>query len=63
MATSGAAGTLEPLFCCKIWGNNIGVIKGLYRVYLGVEYRGYIGMVEKKMETTIMGFIRIIGYI
>ena len=36
---------------------------GLYRVYLGVEYRGYIGMMENKMETTITGFIRIVGYI
>ena len=30
-------------------------------LYIG-SYRGYIGIMEKKMETTIMGFIGIIGY-
>ena len=25
--------------------------------------RGYIGVMEKKMETTIMGYVGIIGYI
>ena len=27
-----------------------------------ILYIGYIGIMEKKMETTIMGFIGIIGY-
>ena len=26
-------------------------------------YRGYIGIMEKKMETTIMVYIRIIGFV
>ena len=25
------------------------------------EYRGYIGIMEKQMETTIMGFCRVLG--
>ena len=33
----------------------LGPFKGLYRVILG-SYWGYIGIMEKKMETTIMGF-------
>ena len=27
------------------------------------QFSGYIGIMEKKMETTIMGYIGIIGYI
>ena len=34
----------------------LGPFKGIYRVILGL-YRGYIGIMEKKMETTIMGYI------
>ena len=44
-------------------------IQGLYRVfyeeyrdYIGL-YRGYIGIMEKKMETTLMGYIGILVYI
>ena len=41
-------------------------MKGLYRVllclcYIGF-YRGYVGIVEKKMETTIMGYLGICIY-
>ena len=39
------------------WGN-IGAILGLYWGYIGVIW----GIMEKKMETTIMGYIGIIGY-
>ena len=30
-----------------------------HRIF-GVEYRGYVGIMEKKMETTIMGSIGVI---
>ena len=35
----------------------IGIIWGLYRDYWGY-IRGYIGIMEKKMETTTMGLYR-----
>ena len=31
----------------------LGPFKGIYRVYIGVINWGYIGIMEKKMETTI----------
>ena len=43
------------------WDNgkeNGNYYNGLYR-----DYRAYIGIMEKKMETTIMGYIGIIGHI
>ena len=39
----------------------IGLILGLYRDYRVIICWGYIGMMEKKIETTKMGYIGIIG--
>ena len=44
------------------WDNgkeNGNYYNGLYRGYIGL-YWGYIGIMEKKMETTIMGYIGVI---
>ena len=41
-------------------GVSVHAFKGFRVQYLGVIlglYRGYIGIIEKKMETTIMGYI------
>ena len=37
------------------------IIVGLYRDYRSMVFKGYIGIMEKKMETTIMGYTGIIG--
>ena len=51
-----------------LYGGYIGVMLGLYWSYIGVIlglYWGYIGVIwgimDKKMETTIMGYIRHTG--
>ena len=46
------------------WDNgkeNGNYYKGLYRDYRGIVFKGYIGRMEKKMETTVMGYIGIFG--
>ena len=35
-----------------VWGSGVHIM-----VYTGVIYRGYMGIMEKKMETTIIGYI------
>ena len=46
------------------WGSGFRVILGLYWGYIGVKiglYLDYIGVMEKKMETIIIGFRVILG--
>ena len=46
----------------RILGFRVNTKKGMFRVYIGF-YWGYIGIMEKKMEATIMGLgFRVLGF-
>ena len=51
---SGNSGLHTPCLCSGLYWGYIGVILGLYWGYIGVIW----GIMEKKMETTILGFLK-----